>query len=106
MTNEKTSTPYNFNINEKEKESKMKILIAKTTLAMSIMTTGLHYIGHGVVAVEGKASEYLTSEYTNTISGLAKDMGFIKPVVLAPKTRNRIIAREFAVNVTSLRTKK
>jgi len=79
----------------------MKVLIAKTTLAMSLMTTGLHYVGQGVVAVETKATDYIQNEYTNTISGLAKDMGFIKPVKLEPLTRNKIILREILVNELS-----
>ena len=79
----------------------MKVLIAKTTLAMSLMTTGLHYIGHSVVAVETSASDYLESQYTNTIAGLAQDMGFIKPVKLEPLTRNKIILREILVNELS-----
>ena len=79
----------------------MKTLIAKGTLSMSLMATALHYVGHGVVAIEEDAKSYIDSKYTNTISGLAKDMGFIKPVKLEPLTRNKIIMREILVNELS-----
>lgn len=79
----------------------MKIIVAKSTLAFSLLATSLHFVGHGVVAVEDYASKTIDSKYTNTIAGLAKDMGFIKPVILAPKTRNSIIAREIAINEIS-----
>lgn len=79
----------------------MKTLIAKGTLSMSLMATALHYIGHGVVAIEQDAKAYIDNRYTNTISGLAKDMGFIKPVKLEPLTRNKIIMREILVNELS-----
>lgn len=79
----------------------MKLLIAKGTLSMSLMATVMHYGAHTVVSIEEEAKSYIDSKYTNTISGLAKDMGFIKPVVLAPKTRNQIIVREILVNELS-----
>jgi hypothetical protein len=79
----------------------MKTFIAKSSLTLSLAMTALHYVGNGVVAVEEYASKTIDSKYTNTIAGLAQDMGFIKPVVLEPKTRNKIIAREIAVNQIS-----
>lgn len=97
----KTRLPVKLIIDETKRNSKMKVLIAKTTLAMSLMTTGLHYIGHSVVAVEASASDYIASQYANTIAGLAQDMGFIRPVKLEPMTRNKIIMREILVNEIS-----
>lgn len=79
----------------------MKMLIAKSSFTMSLIATALHYVGHGVVAIEQDAKSFIDSKYTNTISGLAKDMGFIKPVKLEPVTRNKIIMREILVNEIS-----
>ena len=79
----------------------MRVIFAKSTLAMSLLATTMHYGAHGVIAVEEYATKTIDNEYTNTIAGLAKDMGFIKPVVLTPKTRNSIISREIAVNELS-----
>ena len=77
----------------------MKIVIA--TLAISLLATTMHYGAHGVVAVEEYAKNTIDSKYTNTISVLATDMGFIKPVKLEPLTRNKIIMREIIVNELS-----
>lgn len=79
----------------------MKLLLAKTTVTTSLMATALHFMAHGVMTVEDQAKAYIDAKYTHTIAGLARDMGFIKPVVLAPKTRNSIIAREMKVNEIS-----
>jgi hypothetical protein len=76
-----------------------KRIALTTTLFASSLTTGLHFISHGYVAVETKAIEYLESEYENTIAGLAFDYGFEKPKPqLSELTRYDILKRECIIN--------
>lgn len=75
-----------------------KKLAITTTIGSSILGTGLHFLSHGYVALENYTVNRVEHFYSNTIEGLAKDHGFIKPRVLDDRSRDDIIKREAVVN--------
>lgn len=75
-----------------------KRLALTTTITGSVLGTGLHFLSHGYVALENKAVNYINSHYDNTIAGLAKDKGFVKPIILDEVTRETIVEREARIN--------
>lgn len=77
----------------------IKKIALTTTLAGSVLGTGLHYLSHGYVALERYTVNRVNTAYANTIEGLAKDYGFVKPPPpLEEQTRLDILKRECKVN--------
>jgi soluble lytic murein transglycosylase-like protein len=63
----------------------LKRIALTTSLAVSSVTTGLHFVSHGYVKLENYAIAKANSYYSNTVAGLAKDLGYEKAAPPMPE---------------------
>lgn len=66
-----------------------KKLAITTTIGLSSLGTFAHYASHAYVSIESKIINKIESSYVNTLEGLAKDYGFVRPPTKL-ETKNRL----------------
>jgi hypothetical protein len=77
----------------------VKRILLTSTIAMSSLTTGLHFTSHAYLAAERYVVGVLESKYKNTIEGLARDYGFEKPKPeISESDKTEILKRECKIN--------
>lgn len=57
----------------------IKRLLVISSFAMSSLTAGLHVTSHAYIKAEKYVIGVVTSKFENTVTGFAKDYGFVKP---------------------------
>lgn len=80
------------------KIKEMKRTIKKHALRGGLGLLALHFVSHGMVAVESDLKDFARANYKATILNQAQRLGFNLSAKVTPLTINEIIAREIKIN--------
>jgi soluble lytic murein transglycosylase-like protein len=83
------------------KIKEMKRVLKKYALQGGLGLLALHFISHGMVAIESDLKDFARANYKATILYQAQRLGFNLSAKVTPLTINEIIAREIKINELS-----
>lgn len=79
----------------------MKRILRKNIAIGCLGTLGLHFVSHGMVALEDDLGTWAYNTYRATVLKQANKLGFNLSMKMTPLTVNQVIAREIKVNQLS-----